>query len=120
MRNLNMHDQMIVELAILKTMDNYKRLANDVKEEEISDIYMEDREQFSQLLVLIRKQEFASAQRKFRRMDTSQREELFYTDYSKIGIRTLYWKEEEVQRVLCDFFDVEVRHPNKGRRHDDE
>jgi hypothetical protein len=102
---------MIVELAILKTMDNYKRLANDVKEEEISDIYMEDREQFSQLLVLIRKQEFASAQRKFRRMDTSQREELFYTDYSK---------EEEVQRVLCDFFDVEVRHPNKGRRHDDE
>jgi len=111
MRNLNMHDQMIVELAILKTMDNYKRLANDVKEEEISDIYMEDREQFSQLLVLIRKQEFASAQRKFRRMDTSQREELFYTDYSK---------EEEVQRVLCDFFDVEVRHPNKGRRHDDE
>jgi len=111
MRNLNMHDQMIVELAILKTMDNYKRLANDAKEEEISDIYMEDREQFSQLLVLIRKQEFASAQRKFRRMDTSQREELFYTDYSK---------EEEVQRVLCDFFDVEVRHPNKGRRHDDE
>ena len=118
MRNLNMHDQMIVELAILKTMDNYKRLANDAEEEEIqtscleiSDIYMEDREQFSQLLVLIRKQEFASAQRKFRRMDTSQREELFYTDYSK---------EEEVQRVLCDCFDVEVRHPNKGRRHDDE
>jgi|TARA_Y100000310_G_scaffold120257_1_gene118975 hypothetical protein len=115
---------MIVELAILKTMDNYKRLANDAKEEEISDIYMEDREQFSQLLVLIRKQEFASAQRKFRRMDTSQREELFYTDYSKIGIRTLYptifLRREEVQRVLCDFFDVEVRHPNKGRRHDDE